>query len=1033
MEWVRDNHWENHHLLHKNRLPAHAHLIPCADEESARSRDYTKSPYYLLLNGPWKFRYYESIWNIPDGIWLREPDAAWDTIQVPGCWQMEGYDKPLYVNRDMPIPVDPPFVPDDNPAGVYCREFDIPKGWGERQTTITFDGVDAAFYLWINGSFVGYSQGSHMPSEFDISSLVVEGKNTIMVCNLKWCDGSYLECQDKWRLSGIFRDVYLLSRPLTHIEDVFVRTELEAPAGDDDLGRKRDVSQQGNLEADIQFRACGGAWEELAVTARLVFGDTEIFKREYRVTGETFAISEKVPCPHLWSQEDPALYHLFLHVNGEEQVLCIPVGFRCVEAKEQQLFLNGRSIKLFGVNRHEFHPDRGYYVTKEDMVRDIVVMKQHNVNAVRASHYPNAPEFLYLCNEYGLLVMDEADLETHSFQVIPGEYDRLSNDPDWEEAMVERAERMVQRDKNHPCVIIWSLGNECGFGCNQRAMSRYIKSVDVSRPIHYLHAMEDPCVDIISRMYSDWDFLEEQARMEEQRPFLMNEFAHSMGNSLGSLDRYIRMFEQNRRLIGGFVWEFCEQGIRVKGKDGREWFQYGGDFGDEPNNRQFCIDGIVDSDRNPRPGFLEWKKLVQPVKLWAGDLSRGEVGIRNEYRFIGLAHVCAVWELYEDGYPVETGTVELPDIRPMEERMLHIPFRSARDGEREYYLEVSLRLKNDCMWAKADHEIAYEQFCLSKAEPSGRPDGRRLDENGEKGALEAAISVAEKTDRIEVRAGDAVLVFHKRKGRLISYQWKGRELIEQGPSFHAWRAPTDNDLSPVNMDGVIREWKEFGLDQMQERVEAVAVRHQGNRAEVTVDSVHGKYSIYPNYRTRFCYEIDAGGAVRITMHVTPLKEHMHPPRLGITMEMAAGFDRMRWYGNGKHQTYADVCASGRVKVYESTVDEEFVNYVRPQENGNKTGVRWMSLTDETGVGLCAHARPLMEASAMHYTLENLTRAEHTCDLNRIDQVVWNLDFAQYGIGNGACGPRTLPEYWVTCEPVTFSVQLTVVDERGGTV
>ena len=1064
MKWERKYHWENHHLLQIGRMPSHAHLITCSTEQSARERDYTENPYYRLLNGAWNFKYFSSVWEIPSEIWNQEKQYSWDPIPVPGCWQMHGYDKPLYVNRDMPIPLDPPYVPDENPAGLYYREFDLDPQWLERQTTITFDGVDSAFYLWVNGIFAGYSQGSHMPSEFDISSYVCAGTNRVMVCNLKWCDGSYLECQDKWRLSGIFRDVYLMSRPKRYVEDVHVKQELT-----EDLSKAV-------LRVELKLRTCLGAQEPVCAQIRLANGDAEVFSRFMELTEETAFLEEVVDAPALWSHEEPNLYHLFIKINGDQQVLCVPVGFRRLEIREQQLLLNNRPVKIYGMNRHEFHPDTGYYVSRADMIRDIEVMKQHHVNAVRTAHYPNAPEFLYLCNEYGLMVMDEADMETHSFQVV-GEYSRLSDDPDWEEAIVERAERMVERDKNHPCICFWSLGHECGFGCNQVAMSNYIKSVDPSRPVHYLHAMENPCVDIVSRMYSDFAFVEAQAKMEDPRPFLLNEFAHSMGNGPGSLDRYIELFDKNRRLLGGFVWEFCEHGIRMRGENGEEWFNYGGDFGDEPNNRQFCIDGIVDSDRNPRPGLLEFKKLVQPVKMRAGNLDAYEIILQNQYRFRTLEALTGRWELYEDGYLADQGELELPQVRPGEEGIVVIPCRYRKEEGKEYILELSLRQKEAERWAPGGHEVAWEQFMLTdagfgasgstcgesetagadKSMESASADKSMETASGDKpletisadespetasagklpevagaGKPSATVSAGKSPEviginrMIVIKAGQSLLQFEQRTGKLKSYCCRGRELLAEGPKFNAWRAPTDNDLSPVNMDGVIKEWKQFGLDGLQERVVSVEVKEEPDAAVVIVESVHGKYSIYPSYRTTLTYRIDRFGAVELALAAIPLKENIHPPRIGLTMRLAVGYEVMRWYGNGKHQTYADLMASGRMKVYESTVDEEFVSYVRPQENGNKTKVRWMSLTDRSGFGLCAYAQPQMEASAMHYSLENLTAAEHTWELQRMDEITWNLDYSQYGIGSGACGPWALPEYRTTSEPVEFRVKLVPV-------
>lgn len=1034
-EWKRENQWENHHSLHMNRMPSHAHLITCSNEQSAITRDYNQNSYYTLLNGSWKFRYFSTVWDVPEGIW-NDPDSyVWDSIQVPGCWQTQGYDQLLYVNRDMPIPVDPPFVPDEDPAGVYCHEFELSKEWLERQTTITFDGVDAAFFLWVNGEFVGYSQGSHMPSEFDISSFVREGTNTLMVCNLKWCDGSYLECQDKWRMSGIFRDVFLQSRPKTYIEDVFVKTDWKCGLKQAELEIKLKIKQLPLAECSAhrqpeksqersQERPQEKSQEKqqarpqiIPLHIKLIDQENIVFDRFIDTEAGEFTITEMIDNPKLWSHETPNLYNLLVTVGNKAQIVCVPVGFRKIEIKDQQFFLNDQSIKIYGVNRHDTHPDYGYYTPRESMIEDIKCMKRHNINAVRTAHYPNAPEFLYLCNEYGLLVMDEADLETHSFQVIPGEYSRLSDDPDWEEAFLDRAERLVQRDKNQPCVVFWSLGNECGFGCNQVSMSKYIKSIDTSRPVHYLHAMEDSCVDVVSRMYSDFEFVEEQARSEDPRPFLLNEYGHAMGNSFGSIDRYIELFDNNKRLLGGFIWEFCEHGIRMRDEKGNEWFQYGGDFGDEPNNRQFCIDGLVDSDRVPRPAMLEYKKLIQPVKMeLVNESEQYTVEVFNAYRFQDLSHLDGVWILYEDGYKVAKGKVAISSIAPMttEERNIYCNYQLKEN--REYHLEINLLEKENTLWADAGYEVAFQQFQLGKKVEKCRKKQGIVTKAGD-------VKVDTEPSKVTITVKDVSICFQSRTGKLLSYTKENRELLSEGPKFNVWRAPTDNDLSPVNMDGVIKEWLEYGLDDLQERVSNVKIEEQDNSVLVIVESIHGKYSIYPSYRTILAYTVECDGSLKISLQVFPLKENMRPPRIGLRLVMAAGFEKMSWYGNGPHQTYSDTCASGRVKVYESEVDKEFVNYVRPQENGNKTKVRWMSLTDKSRFGLLAEADGHMEASAMHYSLDNLTNAEHTYDLCHLDETYWYLDAMQYGIGNGACGPGTLPEYCTTDEQLTFCVTL----------
>lgn len=836
--------WEDNHVMHENRLPSHSHIITDADFDNARKRDYANNPYYKLLNVNWDFRYYKSVHDIEDDFEKNTDSLCWEKIEVPGTWQTSGYDKPLYVNRDMPFPLMPPYVPDDNPAGVYRTFFEIDENWTKRDTHITFDGVDSCFYLWINGKYCGYSQGSHMPGEFDISSCVKVGRNELVCCNLKWCDGSYLEGQDKWRLNGIFRNVYLQSLPKLRINDVTVRQKLET---------------LDKAEVDLHFEMsdfCTGALcapeDCLASDVKIYLRDANnenVWERKVKHLGKSLDLKFELENPVLWSFEKPNLYHLGIEYNGCDQVICIPVGIRKIETYDKQIWLNEKSVKIYGMNRHDFNSDTGYYVTKENMLKDLVVMKQNNINAIRTSHYPNDPEFLYLCNEIGFMVMDEADVETHEFQV-PGDYSRISADPDWEMAFLDRAERMVKRDINFPCVLFWSLGNESGFGCNQQAMSRLMKEIDGSRPVHYLHAMDDPCVDIMSRMYSKWSFLEETAAIEDDRPFIQNEYGHAMGNSLGSLDEYIKLFKNNKRLAGGFIWEFCEHGFNVKAEDGSDRLFYGGDFGDEPNDGNFCIDGIVDSYRNPRPGMYEYKKLIQPVSFELIDKDNGTeyaISIKNEYLFNDFGKLSAMWYLYENGNLVACSSLKLINQKPSEEAVYHIETEYERKSNMEYYLEVSVMLSEDEKYASKGHEIAFEQWNVSASEAVEKNTFSvcSVNDTGCDKEIKSGDIIFNESDREYIfTVGDVSYTFEKRRGKLTSLTKSGKEMLVKAPTFNAWRAPTDNDIDPIKKEGVYYEWLAFGLDNMLEKV--VSVETDGHSA-VKVKSIWGKHSIYANY------------------------------------------------------------------------------------------------------------------------------------------------------------------------------------------
>lgn len=986
--------WENPLLLHRNRQPARATSIPYTDAETALAGERGASPFFRLLNGLWQFQYFASPADVPPGFFEEAFEAArWDTLPVPSCWQMHGYGRPQYTNINYPYPVDPPHVPSENPVGLYRRVFALPAEWDGKQVFLHFDGVDSAFYVWLNGQPVGYSQGSHMPSEFDLTPFLRPGNNLLAVQVFQWSDGSYLEDQDQWRLSGIFRDVSLVARPTVYPRDVRIRT-----------------SSDGTLDLCVEMSGETGG----ALTATLFDGETALTTQAVE-GGATRTARIEVAGSRLWSAEEPNLYTLLLTLaDAEGRTLTVErfrVGFRQVAIARGRLLINGVPVTLKGVNRHDTHPDLGHVTPREHMRRDIALMKQHNINTVRTSHYPNDPFWLDLCDEYGLYVIDEADLETHGCYVA-GDTALLSKDPAWRAAYVDRAERMVQRDKNHASIVFWSLGNESGYGPNHAAMTETIRALDPTRPIHYESAYDAPdepaAVDLISRMYTDVPGLVAQGeKADDPHPFFLCEYAHAMGNGPGSLKEYWETIYKYPRLLGGCVWEWADHGIRRKGEGGAEWFAYGGDFGDTPNDGNFCIDGLTSPDRLPHPGLLELKKVIAPVWAEAKDLRAGVITVHNRYDFSSLASLEARWSVQRDGATVQQGTLPRMDIAAGSAEDVSIPY--APPGSGDAWLNVTWTLAADARWAARGHEVAWAQFVLPVAPTAAAPV---------RPASLPALLVTEVGQTLKISGDDFALTFDAQRGLLTDWTYQGVPLLTRGPQLNVWRAPTDNDVS------LAQKWRQAGLDRLVSRTKAVAWERSPQSVRITVSATLAANSLTPAFDVTYLYTVYGNGDVVLETQVSPLGNLPPLPRLGLQVRLPAGFDRFAWYGLGPHESYPDRRESVKRGLFSGTVQEQFESYVRPQENGNKSEVQWAAVTDARGLGLLATAQSLLNVSVHHYTPEDLTEARHTFELTRRDETIWHLDHAQGGLGSQSCGPGPLPEYLLQPAETRFSVRLT---------
>ena len=918
--------WEAPELTSLNKLPPRATL------ERAGQRS---------LAGEWDFRLSPRPEDAPSARGRRH------RVEVPGLWTMQGFESPQYTNVVMPFAERPPHVPEANPTGVYRRTFTIPRGWRRKRIVLGFGGVEGVLHVVLNGEPVGIGKDSRTPAEFDVTELVRHGApNELVAAVVRWSDASFVEDQDQWWHAGISRDVYLYAGG---IEDVFAR------AGAD-----------GTLAIDARG----------AVRARLLDA------RGRTVLRTSLPAETGLRAPLLWSAEEPSLYTLVVEAEDGETASC-RIGFRTVEIRDRRLLVNGEPVEIHGVNRHDHDDVRGRAVTRDLMETDARLMKQVNVNAVRCSHYPNDPYWLDLCDRYGLYAIDEANIESHAY------YDELCRDARYLGAWVDRVQNMVERDKNHPSVILWSLGNESGYGPNHDAAAGWVRSRDGSRPLHYEGAIKydwtggRAATDVICPMYPEIDAIETWAAAptDDPRPMILCEYSHAMGNT-GGLADYYAAFERHGALQGGFIWEWVDHGIRRRDRRGREYWAYGGDFGEEPNDANFCADGLVWPDRTPHPALYELKFLARPIRVEA--LRGGRFRIRNLHRFAGLDRYRGEWELTVDGVSRRRGRLPALHVPPGGTLDLALDLPEA-DGERFVTFRFFLRRAAD--WAPAGHEVAWQQLVLPSRR-TRRTAGRAV-RSSAKGVFETG----------SVRAA-----FDLERGVLRELSAGRRNVLAAGPQLQLWRAATDNDglrLLPERDGGVLRRWLELGLDSLQLGLDSV---HAGAGSVEVVHSAPGLVTHRHRYRL-----LDSGElVVENVVELSPALRDV--PRIGVGLALRPGLERVAWYGRGPWESYSDRLASTVVARFESTVADEYVPYILPQEHGHHVDTRWLSLTDGTGFGLEVEGRPTIGFSASHFTAGDLFAARHTTDLVARRQVFLSLDHAQRGLGTSACGPDTLPQY-----------------------
>jgi beta-galactosidase len=1001
-----EKYWENPHVLHVNCEEPHAYFIPYESEGSAEKGIRGNSEFFKSLNGVWKFKYHDTVYNVEDGFYAEGFDASsWDNLMVPSNWQMHGYDKPHYTNVNYPYPCDPPFVPNDNPAGLYIRDFNAELKDGKEEFLV-FEGVDSCFYLWVNGTPAGYSQVSHMTSEFNITQYLKPGQNRIAVMVLKWCDGSYLEDQDMWRFSGIFREVYLLHRDKTHISDIFVKTEMN-----------NDFTQ-GIIKCEAELEGSSAS----SVRAVLKDIDGTVLYDQTSDTRHKVNMEFNIANPELWSAETPNLYELYLY-HGEE-VIPLKAGFRKVEIRDSVILFNGRAIKFKGVNRHDSHPELGHTVPLYHMKNDLILMKRHNINAIRTSHYPNDPRFLELCDELGFYVIGEADLETHGAGAA-GYYSMLARSPEYEEAFLDRMQRMVERDKNHPCVFMWSLGNESGFGDNHRKMALWTKSRDNTRLVHYESAFsqaemdntnaKDPidtsCLDVYSRMYPPLAWITDEflKNKSEKRPLILCEYSHAMGNGPGDLKDYWDLFYKYPRLAGGFVWEWTDHSVKTKTPDGKEYYAYGGDFGDKPNDGNFCVDGLVYPDRTPHKGLLELKSVIAPVRTEAVDLRSGKIRVTNLYDFINLSHLLLEWKVEKDGEIIDHGEIDGIAVAPHKSRIVTLPCSIPERADGRYFLTVSYTLVTNTAWAEKGYEVAFEQFEL----PVGRVEKMTVRKSDM-----PSLHIDKTENEITISGSDFKYVFNRYYGSFTKLEYNGIDMICTKLKFGVWRAPTDNDRY------IKHQWMKEGYDRLDTHTYSVSIVSEDEKhISIYSEFSLGGYIVKPVIRAGATWTVYGSGDIVLETEAKVREGVPFLPRFGLKLCMPEGNERVEYFGYGPHESYVDKRRSTWKSRFETTVSSMHENYLRPQENGSHYKTEWAAVTDLNGAGLLFAGMDDFSFNASHYTPEDITAASHPYELEKRNETIIHIDYKVSGVGSNSCGPELLPKYRLDEQNISFKLRM----------
>lgn len=1005
--------WENHQIDGINRMPARAHFLTFPSKEKALLNNNRYTHAFKNLNGVWKFMFLDAPEYSPEGFFNSDFDVTkMDDITVPGNWQLQGYGKMHYSDLWYNFPINPPYVPTENPTGIYKRTFFVEESYRDKKIIIRFCGVDSAYHLWINGKEVGYSKVARNESEFDITDLIRVGEeNDVTVRVYQWSDGTYLEDQDMWWESGIFRDVELIGVPKDGINDYKVIADLD------------DEYKNGIFKVEAFLRTT----KEVNVTFELVdAGENTVFTKTVVAKDGKACIDEVIADVNHWTAETPYLYKLFMTVEDDGRIIeVIPqnVGFRNIRLNGETFLVNGVAIKFKGVNRHDYSPQNGRVVSREEIEKDIILMKQFNINAIRTSHYPNSYYLYDLCDEYGMYLIAETDLECHGFE-LTGDYKWITDDPSWELAYVSRMTRMIERDKNHPAIIFWSLGNESAFGCNFRKMTDVAHEMDPTRLVHYEGDFDVESADVYSTMYT-WienpkkPYLMKDIIEKSKKPHIHCEYCHAMGNGPGNLKDYQDLVYAHDKLQGGFVWEWFDHGIESFTESGEKYYRYGGDFGDDPSNKDFCIDGLIMPDRTPSPGLYEYKKVIEPITTTAVDIQKGIINLLSRYDFANLDRFNLVYKVMEDDVILQTGFMAVPSIEARANKDITLPYNlsaiKVKPGA-HYYVNISYQLREDTRYASSGHELATAQFELPlyKEGIVVRPEG--------------ILNVEKEHTTLHVKGANFSLDFNLVNGNLMNIVRDGMQVLSKGPRLTLWRAPISNDMEIID-----KLKKVYFLHLEHEVVMNIDYHMEGNILKVEVDTINSTTNSAWHFKTKYVYTVCPSGDILIDVEGTPSgRVDLAPdmlPRIGVSMHLDKSMEHVRYFGMGPGENYADSKEAAQMGLYANTVDGLFTNYVIPQENGNHMGCKWVSMTNDRGMGLLASTEGDFNFSASWYEDKDLDDAKHTCDLVKRDYIVFNVDYKQNALGTNSCGQWQLDKYRAKFEDFKLSFRLTPFNNK----
>ena len=1000
---------ENLSVLHENTMPARAYYIPASRRMDNLVEHREESDRMQLLNGTWKFQYFNSIYDIQDSFFEKNYDTEnFDEIQVPSVWQMAGYDTHQYTNIRYPFPFDPPYVPQDIPCGAYVHTFEYSRDEKAPKSFLNFEGVDSCFYVWINGSYIGYSQVSHMTSEFDVTDVLQDGTNTVAVLVMKWCDGSYLEDQDKFRMSGIFRDVYILKRPKQAISDYHIKTRIE------DMLAKVEIEMKfySPLNVKISIEDRNGAVVALGSIAE-----------------EGTAVLE-IASPELWNTENPYLYKLILETENE--VIVDHIALRKIEIKDQVIYLNGQKIKFRGVNRHDSDPVTGFTINPEQITTDLTLMKQHNFNAIRSSHYPNAPFFYEMCDKYGFMVIDEADIEAHGpcmiYRKEDTDYNRfkrwnekIADDPVWEEAIVDRVKLMVERDKNRFCIVMWSMGNESAYGCNFEKALEWTKNFDPDRITQYESARyrnydetyDYSNLDVYSRMYPALSEIQEYLDKDGSKPFLLVEYCHSMGNGPGDFEDYFQMIQDNDKMCGGFVWEWCDHAIaHGTAENGKTIYAYGGDHGEEIHDGNFCMDGLVYPDRTVHTGLLEYKNVYRPARVISYNKESGELVLHNYMDFDDLKdYVKISYELTQDGLVISKGILPEFSVAPHGEGKTNLKINVPENGK--CYLKLIYHLKKELPLLDEDHILGFDEIEVSKEDTKCKLAEKWIP----KTVVDSELQVNENDTQIHIKGREFAYTIDKRTALFTEMKFAGREYLNHPMELNIWRAPTDNDMY------IKSEWKKAHYDKAYTRAYTTEVVQGKHGVKITSHASVVAETVQKILDVTITWKIEAAGKIDADIAVTKDDEFPDLPRFGVRMFLDKKLSAVRYFGMGPQESYCDKHQAASHGLYRADVGDLHEDYIRPQENGSHYDCEYVELNNSR-YGIVASAEKAFSFNASYYTQEELEKKTHNYELIESDSVVFCVDYALNGIGSNSCGPVVLEQY--RFDDVLFRFQFTLI-------